>query len=174
MKQNVFDITPLTYVIDFQDESCDLLLHNFLKFFEMHIPKQHTAAKEATAKAALDIKRILKKFQTSNNNGGHHQQGAPEKLYNYFYTRWGLQETFLDEKSSTYMWLLKPTFLNRGRGIHVFNNLTTLSQLIADYTEGFEEKSLKKQKDTPVLETNEETSAAVNPPAEGADLKRES
>jgi hypothetical protein len=43
------------------------------------------------------------------------------------------------------MWLLKPTFLNRGRGIHVFNNLTALEKLFADYTEGFEEKFLKKK-----------------------------
>lgn len=42
------------------------------------------------------------------------------------------------------MWLLKPTFLNRGRGIHVFNSLQSLEKLIADYTAGFEEKILKK------------------------------
>lgn len=40
MKQNVFDITPLTYVIDFNDENCDLILNNFLKFFEMNMPIQ--------------------------------------------------------------------------------------------------------------------------------------
>lgn len=38
MKLNVFDITPLTYVIDFNDENCDLILNNFLKFFEMNMP----------------------------------------------------------------------------------------------------------------------------------------
>lgn len=43
------------------------------------------------------------------------------------------------------MWILKPTFLNRGRGIHVFNSLASLEKLMSDYTEGFEEKSLKKQ-----------------------------
>lgn len=32
-----------------------------------------------------------------------------------------------------YLWLLKPTFLNRGRGIHVFNNIDTITQLISDY-----------------------------------------
>lgn len=43
------------------------------------------------------------------------------------------------------MWILKPTFLNRGRGIHVFNSLVTLEKLMSDYTEGFEERTLKKQ-----------------------------
>lgn len=47
--------------------------------------------------------------------------------------------------NNTYMWLLKPTFLNRGRGIHVVNDLDTLTSLIADYQEGFVEKSLKRE-----------------------------
>ena len=34
------------------------------------------------------------------------------------------------------LWLLKPTRLNRGRGIHVVNNLSYLRQLIAQYCEG--------------------------------------
>lgn len=35
------------------------------------------------------------------------------------------------------LWLLKPTKLNRGRGIHVINNLTQLKQLISRYCEGW-------------------------------------
>lgn len=35
------------------------------------------------------------------------------------------------------LWLLKPTKLNRGRGIHVINNLTQLKSLIAKYCEGW-------------------------------------
>jgi hypothetical protein len=39
------------------------------------------------------------------------------------------------------LWLLKPTKLNRGRGIHVINNLGTLKSLITKYCEGFEKNS---------------------------------
>jgi hypothetical protein len=35
------------------------------------------------------------------------------------------------------LWLLKPTKLNRGRGIHVVNNLTMLKNFILKYCEGF-------------------------------------
>jgi hypothetical protein len=35
------------------------------------------------------------------------------------------------------LWLLKPTKLNRGRGIHVINNLTQLKGLIQRYCEGW-------------------------------------
>jgi hypothetical protein len=35
--------------------------------------------------------------------------------------------------------MLKPTGLNRGRGIHVFNNLKRLEQLLNQYYDGFYE-----------------------------------
>lgn len=61
------------------------------------------------------------------------------------------------------MWLLKPTFMNRGRGIHVFNSLASLEKLMSDYTEGFEEKSLKKSEDKQNEEFNgNEPSPSVN------------
>ena len=34
------------------------------------------------------------------------------------------------------MWILKATGFNRGRGIHVFNNLSELKRLIKEYTDG--------------------------------------
>jgi|Laugresu1bdmlbdd_1035124.scaffolds.fasta_scaffold03706_6 hypothetical protein len=38
------------------------------------------------------------------------------------------------------LWLLKPTHLNRGRGIHVFRDLETMHKLIRDYCQGKEEE----------------------------------
>ena len=43
------------------------------------------------------------------------------------------------------LWLLKPTHLNRGRGIHVFNDLNTLHKLIKEYCVGKDEESWKKK-----------------------------
>ena len=43
------------------------------------------------------------------------------------------------------LWLLKPTHLNRGRGIHVFNDLSTLHKLIREYCIGKDEESWKKK-----------------------------
>lgn len=44
------------------------------------------------------------------------------------------------------LWLLKPTHLNRGRGIHVFNDLETLHKLIKQYCQGREQDTLKTKK----------------------------
>lgn len=43
------------------------------------------------------------------------------------------------------LWLLKPTHLNRGRGIHVFRDMDTLVKLIKQYCSGKEEVSAKKR-----------------------------
>lgn len=44
------------------------------------------------------------------------------------------------------LWILKPTHLNRGRGIHVFRDLETLQKLIKQYCTGRELDNLKKKK----------------------------
>jgi hypothetical protein len=43
------------------------------------------------------------------------------------------------------LWLLKPTHLNRGRGIHVFRDLETLNKLIKQYCSGKELENFKKK-----------------------------
>jgi len=37
------------------------------------------------------------------------------------------------------VWILKPTGLNRGKGIHVVSNLKKLKKLIKDYCQGKEQ-----------------------------------
>lgn len=49
------------------------------------------------------------------------------------------------------LWILKPTHLNRGRGIHVFRDVETLNKLIKQYCSGRELETFKK-KDKPAEE----------------------
>lgn len=41
------------------------------------------------------------------------------------------------------MWLLKPTNLNRGRGIELFSDLQELEDLLNNYFEGFYEQPIR-------------------------------
>lgn len=43
------------------------------------------------------------------------------------------------------LWILKPTHLNRGRGIHVFRDLDTLNKLIKQYCSGKEQEVVDKK-----------------------------
>ena len=49
----------------------------------------------------------------------------------------------------TYLWLLKPTGLNRGRGIQIFNNIETLEKQLYELCEGVEEKFGESQPKKP-------------------------
>jgi hypothetical protein len=52
------------------------------------------------------------------------------------------------------LWLLKPTHLNRGRGIHVFRDLDTLHKLIKEYCQGKDEEvKVAVKKDSPPKES---------------------
>lgn len=45
---------------------------------------------------------------------------------------------------NSYVWLLKPTNLNRGRGIEIFSTLEQLERLLNEYYEGVQEKIYNK------------------------------
>lgn len=88
---------------------------------------------DSLAKYILDYKRKLR---------GHFTQGFYNyKDYVFFYidikgtsTKYKMNPYFITGgDDSKFLWLLKPTFLNRGRGIHVFSNLETLAKLISEY-----------------------------------------
>jgi hypothetical protein len=54
------------------------------------------------------------------------------------------------------LWIIKPTHLNCGRGIHVFRDLPTLHKLIKEYCMGKDQESWKKkakQDDSPTKDS---------------------
>ncbi len=40
---------------------------------------------------------------------------------------------FMEDNTNSYLWLLKPTALNRGRGIHLFSSLDQLIDILYNY-----------------------------------------
>lgn len=47
-----------------------------------------------------------------------------------------ISDVFLDEDGE-YLWIVKPTFLNRGRGIQVFSRLDALLKFVTDNLCGY-------------------------------------
>lgn len=58
------------------------------------------------------------------------------------------------------LWILKPTHLNRGRGIHVFRDLDTCHKLIKQYCQG---KELKPTREAEVNDDDEEVVTTKRP-----------
>lgn len=59
------------------------------------------------------------------------------------------------------LWILKPTHLNRGRGIHVFRDLKSLHKLIIKYCTGVEADEPARKKAKKTKEAQEEPESAT-------------
>lgn len=98
----MFSITPITFIIDFDDEYCEYHLKQFLSFFNKNDPRKGTKRNNNLnfvnkfvpymAWQNSDIKKKTNILSRPVNNSSYYTE-------------------------SSYLWLLKPTGLNRGRGI---------------------------------------------------------
>lgn len=82
-----------------------------------------------------------------------------------------MPDIFVNRRSnSSYLWILKPTFLNRGRGIQVFSDLYTLEKIISDNIAGYEEKSLAPTQPTKQEQLNS-TLKVIDNKTESSNIK---
>jgi hypothetical protein len=138
-KLNAFDITPTTFIIDLSDDLLELNLNAFVKFFNFNMP--NSKQKSGTeAKTFIQLPRL----PPPNSRNEKRCQGN-------FYCHPSISPTFFSA-SSNYLWLLKPTFLNRGRGIHLFKDLHELEKLINEYSTGNHEETQQPKKEGEVEE----------------------
>ena len=49
---------------------------------------------------------------------------------------------YINKEEGDYLWIVKPTFLNRGRGIHVFSKLPDLTKYVSENVNGYTEKKV--------------------------------
>lgn len=124
----MFSFTPITFVINLNDNFCDKILSDFLSFYTKNHPNS------MDSKARMEQLQLFKGFIKSYGN--------KYKMITNKYCKYDMMETFLDQTKNSYLWLLKPTELNRGRGVRVFSELESLRKMLKEYTEGFNEKPL--------------------------------
>jgi hypothetical protein len=103
----MFDITPPTFVIDFSDIFCDRSLSDFLMSYTKHHPQLSDVNKNRI--------EYLSYFKNLITGTGEKQKPLSNK-----YCVYNMNKSFMDT-SNSYLWLLKPTSLNRGRGVRVFS-----------------------------------------------------
>ncbi|CAK93842.1 unnamed protein product (macronuclear) [Paramecium tetraurelia] len=128
LKLNPFDITPVTFAIDFTDSSVECNISAFYNFYNKNAPEAKQLNKQDAQNKLNEIKKKLRI--------------APSKEKKQL--EFQMRDTFT---GPDYLWLLKPTGLNRGRGIHVFQDIDNLIDLLIDYQYGYHEKQLETYKD---------------------------
>lgn len=108
---NVFDLLPLTFILDFKSEN---LYEQYETFKGVH------KLIETNISAGIDeLNKKLLNFQTATER----------KSSNAIKNPYRMMQSAHDHKN---IWLLKPTGLNRGRGIHIFTTLEELKQILME------------------------------------------
>lgn len=141
----MFDQTPITFYFDMDDETnFDSDMHRFTKFFIKHCgdPKKYASNENCTVKRSnpnilftYELKRrgkVLHIMQNFSDDRKFSPYLKP-KVYKTYY-------------GGANMWLLKPTGMNRGRGIELFNTLEDLNRYINQYLDGERSPKKKSQK----------------------------
>lgn len=110
-KLNAFNYIPTTFIIDLTTGEEDMALHGFLKFYNRNIPEGFKGEK---------VQSIL--LPKIKNIPYLSAQQLRKKSQGNFYCKPVCPKTFFG-KTNSYLWILKPTFMNRGRGVSLFSNL---------------------------------------------------
>lgn len=153
-KTNLFDITPITFIFDLNKEDCDQTIQNFINFYHKNMPNEMQKP-ENQRKNILDIPKRTRHF--FNNY---------EKRTNLYgvYGRPKMLRTYIN--GNNYLWLLKPNYFNRGRGIQIFQTLEELEKMIVELCEGVEENVFfhleKEEKEKEVEKLNKKSTIKLN------------
>lgn len=123
-KNSLFEVTPITFEVDFTSENCDNDLKRFLYFYLENSPKRNQIPKgkrkEEDHKSFMDFVKGIKHI--------HNMQNLTYEKKEHPNSKPAIKPIYLD--GETYLWLLKPTDLNRGRGIYLFRSLEELSSIL--------------------------------------------
>jgi len=118
----LFDITPTTFILDLQDPNFQTHFQEFLMFFTNNskITSDHNSQISSIfAQYNIKPKAIL----GNNNNMPVRLLFSQAKMHDSFY-------------NGSNLWLLKPTEYNRGRGINLFNKLSSLEYYLKCFLVG--------------------------------------
>jgi len=126
----VWQLVPPTFVLNASDDCSGTTVNLLVDFYFEHWFEAQSRLDDQNKKLSGDMKRRLRQYFSSvNEKRILHKPAMPD----IFVSR---------RANSSYLWILKPTFLNRGRGIQVFSDLQTLEKIISENIAGYEEKSL--------------------------------
>lgn len=147
IKANVFDVMPIQFFVQVNmkmPNATNNAISQFASFFNL-IEESKSVLEGITKTSNLHQDYIIDESILNINLYKSHQwipkskdngSGTKFKLFNFqkrgtsYHTRF---EMPISHCAGHNFWILKATNLNRGRGIHVFNDLETLKSLIEDY-----------------------------------------
>lgn len=111
MKMNAFEFLPLTFILNTLDSNFEGQQGQFLSFYHQLTPPPQNSK----AKSVLNIvKRSLLASSVFF-----------DKKIHTVHSKYEVHDAF-NNPSTKALWILKPTFCNRGNGVHVFSSINQL------------------------------------------------
>ena len=140
-RENIFNNVPITFTICIK-ENDKKSIHKSLRPFTIFF-KVLDSIKD-------NILEITQKLNSNMNKFKNFDVKIDSDLKKQLFIPLGLEKKGIPQFTKYIMplchftgnnfWILKPTSFNRGRGIHVFNNLKKLKELIKSYLAGRKEE----------------------------------
>ncbi|KAL4506836.1 hypothetical protein ABPG72_001257 [Tetrahymena utriculariae] len=153
-KISLFSITPCTFLIDLNDDSCELQITKFANFFCKHHPKSEYI--ENSKKMIAEFKKNIRQiFQSVNTNY--------KKIKSNSYSKPILYPSFVNKDYCQYIWLLKTTIYNRGRGIELFSSFEQLEKQIKIYSDGTLDRNLILAEEHQQVSTSDQNKQLQSP-----------
>jgi len=146
----IFTITPVTFIIDFDDEYCEHNIKQFLSFFAKQDPRKNSTS--PSKKAYTNTNTFVNKFQPYMA----WQNSDIKKKVNIL-SRPVNNNCYYSDNS--YLWLLKPTGLNRGRGIEIFDSLETLEKMLMSFLDQMQRKKFTQTNNAATNHSNTNSSS---------------
>ena len=146
------EITPTTFVFNMDDEgNFDTDMQRFARFFIKHCPNQSLYPKpDPNDKRNADVWYNFD-YRKKGKYNPPHLDADNKTLSPYLQPK--MSKTFSNGITT---WVLKPTGLNRGRGIELFNSLESLNELMIQYFSRVTETKKKDEKEGSGSEDSDE------------------
>ncbi|KAL4435557.1 hypothetical protein ABPG74_020333 [Tetrahymena malaccensis] len=124
----LFDITPISYCIDYEQDSYEQEFEDFLSFF---MSKSHNPSMDY-----MSVELLRRKNYYKNSIYPDKQIiGASFKSKQSAYQGYSQPRSHFTMFKGHNIWMIKPAEFNRGRGIRIFTSIQQLNKILSEYQE---------------------------------------
>jgi len=128
---DLFKITPITFILDIYDSHYTFEYQQFTKYFREFSKRQPNKIEETKTPTKSPNSRTDKEKEKDKTKEKNSTKTKPKQSLTPRVSKkplpMNLPDTYYDGCN---LWLLKPTDYNRGRGINLFNKMSTLEHYL--------------------------------------------
>ena len=118
-ESDLWKIVPPTYILNCRDQCSMQILKQFTDLYQKHYPEELKKKFPNGEKQFIQHRKKLRTYFFNSNLKKAIHKNPP------------MLDVFVNEEGD-YLWIVKPPYLNRGRGIQVFSKLSQLTKFVSE------------------------------------------